>query len=325
MYDIDKIVSVLIYRGKETLANLLKDAKYTFNETGTYGSREFSILTTVEIYTNIKNYEDLISLAEQEKNEIIKAFLVIYPVKDNDIEINNIEFFVDPNLPILENEFHIESNRKIEMDFWKENYFRLFISHSSKIKSLAHELKESLESYAISAFVAHDDIEPTKEWLIVIEDALRTCDGLIALINQDFHESKWTDQEVGVCFGLNKIIIPIKLNVDPYGFFGKFQGLKGECLSSDSIAFNIFNLLIKKESTTKKISHALVRMFVNSDSFKNAKENMSKLEKIKYIDDSLIIELRHALEENYQINHCFSLPSRLESFLDQFEESNETK
>jgi hypothetical protein len=48
---------------------------------------------------------------------------------------------------------------------WKDTrQFRLFISHISEDKRRATRLKECLAPYAISAFVAHEDIFPTLEW-----------------------------------------------------------------------------------------------------------------------------------------------------------------
>ena len=48
---------------------------------------------------------------------------------------------------------------------WEESEkFKLFISHISKDKDKAMRLKETLVAYNISAFVAHEDIEPTLVW-----------------------------------------------------------------------------------------------------------------------------------------------------------------
>jgi TIR domain len=79
---------------------------------------------------------------------------------------------------------------------WTDGQFRLFLSHKSDIKKEAHSLKETLRAYGISAFVAHDDIVPTKEWQEEIENALATMDGFAALLTSGFHDSNWTDQEV---------------------------------------------------------------------------------------------------------------------------------
>lgn len=49
--------------------------------------------------------------------------------------------------------------------FWMPGYFRLFISHLSVDKKKASQLQQALKRFGISGFVAHEDIEPTKEWL----------------------------------------------------------------------------------------------------------------------------------------------------------------
>ena len=115
----------------------------------------------------------------------------------------------------------VESN--LNPTFWKDGCLKLFISHLASDKDNAQQLKEKLEQYAISGFVAHSDIQPTKEWQNEIELALETCDSLIALLIPEFHKSKWTDQEIGMALGRNILIIPIKNGQNPYGFIGKFQ------------------------------------------------------------------------------------------------------
>jgi hypothetical protein len=65
---------------------------------------------------------------------------------------------------------------------WKPDYFRLFICHASSQKEVAHLLKDELEKRRVCCFVAHDDIEPTREWQDEIEEALRTMDALAAIL-----------------------------------------------------------------------------------------------------------------------------------------------
>jgi hypothetical protein len=86
-------------------------------------------------------------------------------------------------------------------------------------------LKETLSQYGVSSFVAHADIHPTQAWQDEIENALATTDAFIALMTPNFHESNWTDQEVGYAFARGVPIIAVCLGCNPYGFIGKFQGL----------------------------------------------------------------------------------------------------
>jgi hypothetical protein len=47
--------------------------------------------------------------------------------------------------------------------FWKADYFRLFLSRLATHKKFAGEVQQALEHYGITAFVAHQDINPTAE------------------------------------------------------------------------------------------------------------------------------------------------------------------
>lgn len=137
------------------------------------------------------------------------------------------------------------SESELNLTFWKDGYFKLFISHLASDKINAQKLKDKLEKYGISSFVAHTDIEPTREWQNEIEMALRTCDALVALMISGFHESKWTDQEIGLALGRDLLIIPVRMGQDPYGFIGKFQAITA--IDFNVIAEDIFNSLLKNK------------------------------------------------------------------------------
>lgn len=148
--------------------------------------------------------------------------------------------YVKEVLPLISNEIILEIARELEIDtpysktenkvvlndatFWKPGYFKLFISHLASFKKQISQLKIELEKYGISGFVAHENIEPTKEWQDEIEKGLFSMEALCAVLMPDFNKSKWTDQEVGVAVGREILIIPIRRDMDPYGFIGKYQG-----------------------------------------------------------------------------------------------------
>jgi hypothetical protein len=108
---------------------------------------------------------------------------------------------------------------------WGEAGYRVFLSHKTSVKRETAALKERLQPFGISCFVAHEDIRPTKAWQDEIVNALTTMDAFVALLTDDFHRSLWTDQEVGFALGRNVPIISVKLGKNPYGFIGKFQAL----------------------------------------------------------------------------------------------------
>ena len=203
---------------------------------------------------------------------------------------------------------------------WDADCFKLFIAHTARHRAKAKRISSHLKDYGVSAFVAHDAIEPTRQWQDVIEYALRTTEALVALLTPDFPDSKWTDQEVGVVFGRRKLVIPVKLGIDPYGFVGKYQALDGQDLDDDEVARKIFDVLAKRESTQKGMAEALVSQFENSDSFQDAKDNMTLLEKARYLDDSLVRRLRTASKTNSQIADSWGVPERLKRLILRLQE-----
>ena len=127
---------------------------------------------------------------------------------------------------------------------WGEEGFRVFLSHKTDVKKETADLKERLRLFGISCFVAHEDIHPTKAWQDEIENALASMDGFIALMTADFHDSEWTDQEVGFALARGVPLIAVRLGRDPYGFIGKFQGLSS---TWSTAAEDIIKILIRYE------------------------------------------------------------------------------
>jgi hypothetical protein len=80
----------------------------------------------------------------------------------------------------LEFEFTFSNEDPIETEnsCWREGTLRVFVSHLSANRALAADLQQKLSGFGISCFVAHNDIEPTKEWQREIEAALASCDAL---------------------------------------------------------------------------------------------------------------------------------------------------
>lgn len=103
--DIQRLSKVLKYKGREDLSELLRHSVSFLEESSSYGSRWFSRLSTFEIRSHPDFHEKLSNLSEDDKKEIFDALLLIYPVKDSQPEITNIEYYPD---------FDIEINNLIE-------------------------------------------------------------------------------------------------------------------------------------------------------------------------------------------------------------------
>jgi len=213
--------------------------------------------------------------------------------------------------------FDLKASRisNIEPDFWGDGMFRLFISHLAANKKAAANLQDSLREFGISSFVAHSDIMPTTEWEGQIELALSTCDALIALLHDKFHESYWTDQEIGFAMGRNVPVCSVLFGQTPYGFIGRFQAFNGKSKPVDALAREIFDAFRKNKQTQSRMSGILIAQFEESINFAQAKERIGYLEELGVWEPSFTKRILAAVESNNQIERSWGVPARVESLV----------
>jgi len=187
---------------------------------GTYGHALYFVIPETLYLSTVNQKAELQSQIKEGLNKI-------HDIQNEYIEEVFFEMEVtDDHDWRKESELLISNKRDIPPSvtkrIWDNDCFRVFLSHKAEVKKEAAILKDKLKFYGISCFVAHEDIHPTKEWQNEIENALHTMDSFVALLTEEFHDSLWTDQEVGFAFGRGVPIISVKLGKDPYGFIGKF-------------------------------------------------------------------------------------------------------
>lgn len=173
---------------------------------------------------------------------------------------------------------------------WTMDYFRLFISHLTENKISAANLQTALYDWGIHGFVAHQDIEPTKEWEKELYNALFSMDALCAILAKGFVESKWCDQEIGIAFGQNKLCIPIHKEINPHGFLGRYQVLKPREMKANCVAKQVAETIYTSEKTHSKYCSNIVRLLLNSKSVKHAKKWLNVIKHFERIE-KLYIEM----------------------------------
>jgi hypothetical protein len=177
--------------------------------------------------------------------------------------------------------------------------FRIFLSHISQFKVETSELRNRLKLFGISCFVAHKDIQPTKEWQDEIELALASMDGFVALLTDKFHESSWTDQEVGFAFARRVPIVAVKLGKDPYGFIGKFQALTGSDWNTCDI--EIVKLFIKND----RMLTAYIRAVCECPNWDAGNILAKVLPFIEKLTDNQIDQIVTAFNDNSELRGSF--------------------
>lgn len=126
---------------------------------------------------------------------------------------------------------------------------RVFVSHISKDKDKALRLRDCLKPYGVSAFVAHEDIEPTVLWQSEIERALAHMHCFVSVHTSGFSESNWTQQEIGFAVARRVKIISLKMGETPTGFIGKEQSLPRRRRTAEEISKEIHSLLLEDVRT----------------------------------------------------------------------------
>jgi len=182
---------------------------------------------------------------------------------------------------------------------WGDNQgFRLFLSHKAAVKKETSELAKELRIYGVSPFVAHTDIKPTRAWQDEIENALGSMDGFVALLTDGFHDSNWTDQEVGYAFARGVPLIAIRMGTTPYGFIGKFQALSCGWAEASK---EIVKLLINNP----RMLNNYIAAVHNCGSFENGNKLAELLPDIEQLDGEQAGRLVAAFNENQQVRNSF--------------------
>jgi len=255
-----------------------------------------SIQQREEFQEQIK--KDLNSV-KNSKNEFIDAVFI-------DIDVPDGHDWRKGSGLLLDQKYVVSPD--IERRIWGDEGFRVFLSHKSEVKKDTAELKENLKILGVSAFVAHEDIEPTITWQEEIENALFSMDAFVALMTDQFHDSSWTDQEVGVAFGRRVPIIAIKLGKDPYGFIGKFQALS---CSWKTAPHEIVKILVKYN----KMLDSYINAVKNCQSFNDAKTLSEILPNINKLSSEQISNLVSAFNENQQLKNSYVFNGKKSSLI----------
>lgn len=208
------------------------------------------------------------------------------------------------------------------LSIWRPGYIRLFISHRDSKKAEAKQLAEALEAYGVSAFVAHDTIEPMSTWQREIEKGLETMEIMLAFITDDFHKNSWTDQEIGYALGRGVRVIPVKLEgTDPAGFIGATQAVKGRLDQLDACVKKIYEILCEKLGEKPRLQRAIISAFIDSPDFNEARARFDLMDSVvKTLSDDEFAKIQVGFSRNDQLYNSYYLTNqsdRLRKFLMQ--------
>lgn len=265
---------------------------------GTYGHALHLVVPEVLYLSLAREREDLQNQIRKELNDVHNVqdeFIADVFIEMEETEAADRDWRKESGLLISGERFvPPDAERRI----WGDEGFRLFLSHKAEIKKKAASLKLRFQLYGVSCFVAHEDIHPAKEWQDEIENALFSMDALLALMTDGFHDSDWTDQEVGVAFGRGVPIVSLKLGKDPYGFIGKFQALSCSLEAAPKETVKIF---VKHD----RMLNAYINAVQNCGNFDDGNALSEILPFIGKLSEDQVNGLLSAYNENGEVRGSF--------------------
>ncbi|MFA4855334.1 MAG: toll/interleukin-1 receptor domain-containing protein [archaeon] len=192
---------------------------------------------------------------------------------------------------------------------FREGTVKIFCSYSTINKEIAGRLKQELEGFGFSVFLAHEDIAPCEKWEQVIAEKLSESDALMALLTKEYKESDWADQEVGMAVTQDKKIIPIQIDLIPYGFIKKYQAFK---MTPERIPYNIpeiasqiFEAIKRDEKFRGQLLNSLIKAFDKSWSFEDASEKAERLLTFNDFTDDQVGEVAFIAVEKRCVRDSF--------------------
>ena len=181
----------------------------------------------------------------------------------------------------------------------------IFASHLSSERRFVGAIREELEHFGITLFVAHDSIPDDATWQHEIEKALDGADAGLVFLHSGFKESDWCAQEVGWLLGRHVPVMPLNFGITPYGPLGKLQAGPERSNDSQLIAERVLDRFVKQELLRDGVVASLVQAMRQSRSFNRTDRIWRHLRELD-CDASLSAELLEATKTNDQVHRAYS-------------------
>lgn len=207
---------------------------------------------------------------------------------------------------------------------------KVFIGHMNLDVGWAEAFRYGLENgYGLDIFLAHRDIEPSKDWQDEIIIALKDCSIYLPILTHSFYEKpEWTCQEAGIAYYLEKLIIPIKINANPLGFMSRFQALPvngNTLLVIKNACKKIAVTIAQNPHLGVTFKNHLIERFGDSYSWA---ESTNSAETIELIDDYSLSQIENIMRKtisNFQISQSFKGRAIIGSVVEPYKDKVDKK
>ncbi len=145
------------------------------------------------------------------------------------------------------------------------------------------------------------DIEENSEWEDQIRHALQTCNLLVALLTPGYRESPWTDQEIGWALGRQVPVVAIRRGIDPYGFIGRYQAIRGSDLTAEELATKVFDVLWRDREHHPLVEQSVAYALAESHSFAQTRLLYRYIREVNLWSSDMIDVVQDSLERNRNV------------------------
>jgi len=176
---------------------------------------------------------------------------------------------------------------------------RAFLSYQTQDKLVAGRVREVLQAIGVQSFLAHEDIQVSRQWQRAILDELKKCELFFAILSERYYQSIYCAQESGIAVFRDMTIVPLSIDgTIPKGFIAHIQSSKVDpedispAILFAGIAEHDFNFVFDR----------LVHEISTSGSFRGAEYDFQQI--LPYLDrasDEQIVRLLNTSSENGQV------------------------
>ena len=186
-------------------------------------------------------------------------------------------------------------------DVWSRDssYVRVFLSHIADEKAAVMELSDKLALRGIDGFVAHEHIEVTAQWQESIESALRTMDAFVAIIQGDYHQRAWTNQEMGWAYGAGVPVYCVRQGADPRGFLAKTQWPTSS--SVEGTTGLIVRWLAAQDLLNDRLTEKLIDELAAAQNYAAARDAANALNDMGQLTTAQLERIDNAYRDNSQV------------------------
>lgn len=156
-------------------------------------------------------------------------------------------------------------------------------------------------------------ILPCSQLTYVEAVASQRKEDLILLEGETWYSLSSIHRYVGVAIGRRVLIAPIRKGADPYGLFGKYQGIQSKNKDSHKIAEEIFKIVATNEKSKSVYTEMIRNLVLNAKNEEEGAKWMKLLDKIPNIEIAYISELQSKFHSNDNLNNdsIFEIANRI--------------